>query len=93
MSQPKLFKFINFPDGQRPTSATVHLVPALFLALAFSPALGGQPPAGLRGKVVDARDGQPLANVAVELGDHAYSAVSNATGEFALGASRPGIMF
>lgn len=90
MSQPKLFKFINFPDGQRPTSATVHLVPALFLALAFSPALGGQPPAGLRGKVVDARDGQPLANVAVELGDHAYSAVSNATGEFAFGGVAPG---
>src|SRR6185437_14482637 len=35
--------------------------------------------------VVDARDGRPLANVAVQLGDHAYAAVSNATGEFAFG--------
>ena len=87
---PELFKFVNLHRGRRVTSGTEHLGLTLFLALAFSLVLGGQPSAGIRGKVVDARDGQPLANVALHLGDHAYSTASNATGEFAFGAVAPG---
>lgn len=84
------FKFINFHRSRRVNSVTAHLGPRLFLALAFSLGLGGQPRAGIRGRVVDALGGQPLANVALQLGDHAYSAVSNATGEFAFGDVAPG---
>ncbi len=39
---------------------------------------------------MDARGGQPLANVAVQLGDHAYSAVSDAAGEFEFADIQPG---
>ena len=39
---------------------------------------------------MDARGGQPLANVAVELGDHAYSAVSDAVGDFEFSDVQPG---
>lgn len=58
--------------------------------MVFSLALSGQSPAGIRGKIVDARGGQPLANVAVQLGDHAYSAVSDAAGEFKFADVQPG---
>jgi len=86
----KFFKFFDLRRFRRVTSATKRLRPTLFLALVFSLMLHGQPSAGIRGKVVDARNGQPLANVAVQLGDHAYSAVSNAAGEFAFGDVAPG---
>jgi carboxypeptidase family protein len=72
------------------TSGGKNLGPTLLLALVLSPVLGGQPSTEIRGKVVDAREGQPLANVAVQLGDHVYSAVSNATGDFAFGEVAPG---
>ncbi|HEY3458427.1 MAG TPA: TonB-dependent receptor [Bryobacteraceae bacterium] len=38
----------------------------------------------------DARGGQPLANVAVQLGDHTYSTVSDAAGEFEFAHVQPG---
>lgn len=59
---------------------------ALAAALAAMPAAA----ADLRGRVTDAEDGQALAGVLVEVGEHGLTVVTGADGRFQAGNLRPG---
>jgi hypothetical protein len=63
---------------------------ALAAALAASPGAWPQSPGEVRGSVVDARGGEPLARVEILLAGSDYRAVSDARGRFRISGIAPG---